>query len=385
MINYFSLISRKGFLLTFSTFLLFVTLSCVSKQKNKEIFKKITDLNIKRPSGHEDFFFSQVVKLDSIEYLAIKLTQQNKIDFINLYNQTVDTVVNIPIKKSFKSFNVISFDSIYFMPNYTGSVYLFSNEKIDTIVKGGMDPDYLKHFDMNETGPKIDVFNTVASPMFYVDNNFYFNNMIDPTMEISSQKPMLIYKISGNDFSIKSNNISFPDNMLKKEHTLAPFDMYFCYTLNNRKELVYSFCLDHFIYSKSYIDSSEKHLAKSDYFDEFPKFIKNKEAYNFKLLDKREEENYRYGGIFYDDYRDIYYRVVLHPKTKNEGQLNDKFDFKFSIIVLNKDYKKIGEQLFNFKDYLGNQIHIVKEGIMLKKHDDLSGFSRFTIFKPQID
>lgn len=365
-------------------YLLLILYSCSQNNTKKVIFDKVRDVNIQRPEGHEDFFFSQVITIDSNEFLTAKLNQKNIIDVFDLSKNKTINSIEIPTKRSFKSFNYINSDSIYFKPQYSGTLFLFNKGEIDTIIDSD-DPSFiLKYIAGDNVGPIFDLLNSTVAPFVINNNNFYFCNMIDPNKDLSIQKPLIIYQNPHEELTIKTNIGLFPESMIKKNKSLYPFDMGLSFTLNNKNQIVCSYFADHKIYVYNQNDEIKVINCPSKYLDVLPQFIDKKETYDSKLIAKRQSENFSYVGIFYDRYREFYYRVVFHPNNTTSQTLVDRNDYDFSIMILNKKFDLIDEVIFNNKEYLGNQIHIVKEGILLKKPDDLSGYSRFSIFKPTI-
>jgi hypothetical protein len=70
----------------------------------------------------------------------------------------------------------------------------------------------------------------------------------------------------------------------------------------------------------------------------------------------------QYAGIWYDKYRKIYYRVALQ---KDDTIKNAWSAQPFSIIVLDNNFKKVGETKFPAKKYHYLGIMVGKEGLYL--------------------
>lgn len=107
-------------------------------------------------------------------------------------------------------------------------------------------------------------------------------------------------------------------------------------------------------------------------------------------------ENSRYGNILYDKYRDVYYRIS-YPKNKIDWkkekiksmELLEYGGKNFSIIILDKDLKYIGETKFPDYTYNSKLMFVSKEGLYISSShymnpnfsDDLLNFSCFNLVK----
>ena len=132
---------------------------------------------------------------------------------------------------------------------------------------------------------------------------------------------------------------------------------------------------------RSSISLINKFTCESKFIDYLPEFIDNKEVTNAKKMNDRFNQLPSYFGIYYDKYRNVYYRPVKHEnKTKNKFGSQNVNEFKYSIMILDENFKVVGEQIFDSKDHLMYYIIITKSGILLKSPDDLSGKTRFTLF-----
>jgi len=108
-------------------------------------------------------------------------------------------------------------------------------------------------------------------------------------------------------------------------------------------------------------------------------------------LDGYALETIYYEGLVYDKYRDVYYRIACLPvdvKDK-DGNLNDYFNKPISIIILDKDFKIIGESKIADNTYLFYMFFVGKDGLYFAKtnphykglEEDYLVFDRFTLSK----
>jgi hypothetical protein len=158
-------------------------------------------------------------------------------------------------------------------------------------------------------------------------------------------------------------------------------------TLSGEGELVFSFA----IHDSLYIYSNRgTHLrtvpAKSRYMDEFP-------PPPYIDTDQRATLEYAttipmYKAIIWDKYRNFYYRIATHAQSARNasGRINNVNDRPWSIIVLDQQFRILGEQRFPAGNYYYAAIYPVKDGLLIaNKFKALSGLptrqiSSFTLF-----
>ena len=111
---------------------------------------------------------------------------------------------------------------------------------------------------------------------------------------------------------------------------------------------------------------SQRITAKSDYINSAAEKQKKGEQ-----GPKSNLEIARYGDIIYDPYREVYYRFA-YPKTELESDINWRGKAvygrkKFSIIILDKEFKIIGETLFPEAVYNSYVFFVHKDGLYISR------------------
>lgn len=80
-------------------------------------------------------------------------------------------------------------------------------------------------------------------------------------------------------------------------------------------------------------------------------------------------ENPKYGNLYYDNYRHVYYRLAYPgdelPFKENYKDLYAYGRRKFSIIILDKDFNIIGETLFPEYIYNPTAMFICEDGVYI--------------------
>ncbi len=138
-----------------------------------------------------------------------------------------------------------------------------------------------------------------------------------------------------------TSHFDFPENY--KEYVYPPNYSNIYFTFNEEKELfVFSFPAD----SRLHLDSFENQRvvvdAESRFFKEIDPMIDDYMREDFMTYTKHYLTNFSYGPIYFDKYRNIYYRFVEHPIT--EVDYEDRNWLKTcSVILMDKDFNVIGE------------------------------------------
>ena len=133
------------------------------------------------------------------------------------------------------------------------------------------------------------------------------------------------------------------------------------------------------------MSESSNFETQSIYFDEVKPFSND---YN-KNPDPYELEDYyfsngRYWGIIHDSYRSLTYRLTQYPFDTDLVE-NGMRKMKSSIIVLNADFEKIGEQDIDTDEYDLSMIYVSEEGLNIaskkkfKENESFLVFDTFTL------
>lgn len=152
------------------------------------------------------------------------------------------------------------------------------------------------------------------------------------------------------------------------------------------QRFLYSFLYDENIYvANPAHDSIRKVPIKSKFFDK----IQLPDELTAQAIDFCQ--NAMYGNLLYDSYRDVYYRVT-YPTAEIEKEVKpiELIEYgrkNFSIIILDKDLKIIGETLFPDYTYNSKQMLVLADGLYISDShfmnpqfsDDLLSFVRFDL------
>jgi len=159
----------------------------------------------------------------------------------------------------------------------------------------------------------------------------------------------------------------------------------FIYNFANLEHL---YILDH---DFNLIDSV---LVRSKYFLGPPDRLHSSKLYS-KLLsgininpgkyELRAQSRHYYSLILYDQYRNVYYRLVGFPVPEEDIQSRDferKYTRQFSIMVLDEQFNVLSEHLLpRFEYLLPQSIFISEEGLNIQKRTEDEDLMHFDVFK----
>ncbi len=136
------------------------------------------------------------------------------------------------------------------------------------------------------------------------------------------------------------------------------------------KKFILSYPIDKHVYFTDDFESFEAKLSKSNYFDaniEYKKDMMNPIQRIHYFLN-----NYSYEGLLYDHYRNVYYRIALHPMNITEKEVEKaamtkiSFNQSFSLSLFSQDMEKIAEQTFSGEIFKSNSYIIHPKGLYIQ-------------------
>lgn len=139
--------------------------------------------------------------------------------------------------------------------------------------------------------------------------------------------------------------------------------------LNSDGEMIYSFNADDYVYLYNDHKLIKKVKCKSQYINKFIPFKEVKSsAEEVKQINESFITEPQYSGVFYDKYRKRYYRIARHriELTKDGIHKNCFTDKPWSIIVMDKDLKVMGEALMNQNEFYKLEA-IIPDGLVVSK------------------
>ncbi len=353
--------TQFNYLLVF--FLLFI--SCNSKVNNIEIKLKRT-ISLSNNSG-ERFYLrkSQYIIDNDKEFLAFIDTEKKQINYYSLDDGTLFKQIEIPPHEYIRFFYHHNFDSIFIFYLKTGNKFCHSIIKlIDSSGK------VLNNYNINK-------ISQVKSVFFDAWPSFHYPIVLEKGKINFSAKtreePSLMMKFDDYiDFTFNLYDTTqilrmtkYPDTYRKGIYYGDVAEKQVSRTINNKKEKIFSFPIDHNLYI---YDSSgnfiKKVNAKSKYINDFIPIPENN-VNNLSAIITAQNKTALYTDIMFDKYRNLYYRISWHEVTpKEEGKVAQRADGSWSIIVIDNDFTVLSEIFFPGNFNTKTPI-ITKEGIIL--------------------
>ena len=146
----------------------------------------------------------------------------------------------------------------------------------------------------------------------------------------------------------------------------------FTYDYNYKDDrLVCSFIESDSIMVTDDLSTVKWYNAKSRFLDSMIPYINDPTEDVYDLI--RKEEKPKYWHLMYDKYRDVYYRFAEMPCELAENE--DPYDEfaprarEFSVIILDKDFRIIGETKFPGKKYFYKMSFVGRDGLYISENN----------------
>lgn len=164
------------------------------------------------------------------------------------------------------------------------------------------------------------------------------------------------------------------------------FHRYYSTYNNYTDEMIFSFPPDHNLVVVSPQGQVREVYAGSVFTERLRPFMftkesrpKKKDAEGINFLGQRT-----YRNIYFDRFANLYYRVVSNsiPEEEYKNRSSNSKKSPFSIIILNSNFQKVGEQSFDANMYSSASIFISKDGLCLPTAESNDDKMVFDVFAP---
>jgi hypothetical protein len=209
-----------------------------------------------------------------------------------------------------------------------------------------------------------------AMPTLFDGQNLRFIQL--PTFEVSNPSNIndtykfeMLYNLESNEIE-EAEESGFPEFYQNKIWPSQDISVSRIMDLQGR--IVYSWrFLDSLIVVENGI--VEKMLAKSNF--------KKQDMSPFQLMPNKVQDMEKliqftkYYGIYYDEYRDLFYRTVQHPGVFDGDAIPKEMDAsrKFSVLILDHQFNKLNEIVFPGGIYNIYRAFVGKRGFYLPKNN----------------
>jgi len=310
-----------------------------------------------------NFYLYHFVQNETDTLLTFK--KDNKIIVYNLKSDKVEFDISLK-----KLDGMVYRDHLYHNPD---SIFIcsISNSSVMYILLMNKNGEIYQRWNINElantgTNGYFYIDSKHAHPMVFIKNKLYFqaSYRFKPGTVIESHIPIEIVLDLSNGFANQIGDLplEYRQGVFYGNHQND-----YSRVINKKNELVFSFPISHNIYV---YDKSGELLktvnCKSHYINEIEPIEKDKYTDLSAIIDAYAYSA-QYSDLVYDEYHNIYYRVVLHKleKFNDQGKKNDHNKRKWSVMILDENLEKIKEVLMP-EEKFWKRIVITHQGLMLK-------------------
>ena len=354
---------KIGILIYFT--LSFTLFSCQSEEKENYKYDysfKISE-TLQFPIDSQTNYETGMIRLFE-NYLVAESIEKNSIQFYDLDTKEKKHEVFLEkfgdngIGKLIGSY-VQNLDSIYVIGSHRYKIYLVNQE-------GEVLDKFATQYDIDGKTYGTQMGGT-GFPLHKMGNTFYFpclpeinifeENVMGTTMELK-------YNLEKKEMR---SSFSYPEEYNKMYNTWL---FYFTKAIFNENKAVYTFSASPFLHIKEK-EVVHKIPIHSDYATSKKLLLPQPPTREPKELINIYLENNSYLSIIYDRYREVYYHFFGLPIDiidNSTGKQNTPADKPFSIIIYNKDFKKIGEYLPEENHYLHNTYFVNEKGLWLSNN-----------------
>jgi hypothetical protein len=361
--------------------------SCLNSDKEGSVNKcneRINLYKLKKDVCNVEFKLDSATS-PSLEYLKlIKINDTIFLTFLNTYNNRVycynyntrrlNRKILLPNAKDIKGFEIITWDSIISYQYWNQKVIL-QNEK------GIVLNEMIVPMENNKSGYCAQP-STVA-PIIYYKNKLHLLGgiMTDEKANELSHSVAEVDLVS-KEYKYKLN---FPKIYSDYFFGGMQYNVFLSYALNERDGLfVISFPASHqIVLTKDFVNYKEV-CAGSKYISNIPEYTSDKDDKAYEYC----SENGYYYSILYDKFNNLYYRLCLLPSMAEKGTENYGAKRDLSIIILNNEFKIVGEQLLKVgKDFSIENISsvvVTPDGLLFQKNNNINNEDIISFFKYKI-
>lgn len=232
-------------------------------------------------------------------------------------------------------------------------------------------------------------FPSTLRPMYLFQNNVYMACGINNRLENYDDQPTSL-KI---DLSSKKlNYLTTYPKIYSSAYWGATYKYDPSLTINsNTNELIINYPIDPFLHRRDLnSETTTSKFVGSSYFEEINPYQQDPKFFLSRNPNERDLVQVQHGlstsdfqSIFYDEFKDFYYRIAYVRPTLDKVQANDAIP-DFSIIIMDNQFKKLGENLFEREIYDCTKIFISQSGINIARKDFYSideNYLQFELFE----
>ena len=208
-------------------------------------------------------------------------------------------------------------------------------------------------------------------PSFVRDSVLYFDQRVASKKKRNLPNYPIFAALDLNTGELDWASLNFPTTFNGDYSHIQSGDS-FTYDYNYKDDrLVCSFIESDSIMVTDDLSTVKWYNAKSRFLDSMIPYINDPTEDVYDLI--RKEEKPKYWHLMYDKYRDVYYRFAEMPCELAENE--DPYDEfaprarEFSVIILDKDFRIIGETKFLGKKYFYKMSFVGRDGLYISENN----------------
>ena len=355
--------------------------ACTEKADNNVAYKLAESNSTKKIAiSNETNIYSNDIHYykdpSGVEYLSISNSNANNIAFYRLDSCKLSHIIRIkrdgkhPI--NLMSHDIITLDEIFIT---TSNPHIYRIGKNGEVIK---EYNFMSYCSENKVCSGMDCLSLVYHPLVIINGKIFCPQRIPPTRWNGSPNGTnfefdecpLSLTLDTATGVLAALPLSFPELFDKNDGRQSHNEGYS--RIYDGNQFVFSF----FALSDIYVTQDFKQFTTYSATSKLIGEIKNqglKSGYDMQQGQEDYLTREEYGNILYDQYREVYYRFC-YAKSKKKVDVQYYFENAlcredFSIQIINKDFKVIGETMFKAGKYAPKIFFVNDEGLWLSENN----------------
>ena len=357
--------------------LIFAQLCACSSSKNGEEIEYSKGLaetkKITLPIDENTYFLSKSIfqfEEDGKEYLHFENSRKGQYEIITFDLEKQDVHKRLPIAPEGPNGSPAMYGS---KPFPDSKNYLISQTLAFRVTQMDGDGNVLRNYQLKSPGRFVRIIlgSFCYYPSFVRDSILYFNQPVASRKKRNLDRYPIFATLDLRTGELGFAPLDFPKTF-KGDYSHIRSGDSFTYDYNYKENrLVCSFLESDSIMVTDDLTHTKWYNAKSQFLDSMIPYLNAPVEDAQDLI--RSKGKAKYWHIMYDKYRDVYYRFAEMPceLAKDENPY-DEFSHKsreFSVIILDKDFRIIGETKFPGNKYFYKMSFVGRDGLYISENN----------------